>query len=409
MFGDEGKGTTVDYLASFRDVNAVVRFSGGAQTAHNVTTPDGRHHTFAQFGSGTFHGVRTLLTKYMLVNPLNMAREANKLEKLIGYDPFTIAYISENALLTTPLHSATNKQREIARGASRHGSCGQGIGETQYYANNESEAPRVGDLRDLAKLKMKLEAYKAFAENEVGTLSPYAPEIEDLIASYAALISDRPIQIVSDSWILHELTLGYNIFEGSQGVLLDEELGFHPNTTWSTVTTANALQLAKDAGIPKPNVIGATRSYTTRHGAGAFPSEFNDEGWTETYPELHNKMGKFQGGWRGGYLDLELLEYAVRATGGIDILALTHLDYPYQKAVTGYSELAEPIPTDFFDGDREKQEVTTNLLSSDNFKTSAIMVDIKDEAHLIELIENKIGKHPLIKSYGPTCKDKVSE
>ena len=410
LFGDEGKGTTVDYLASINDeVNAVVRFSGGAQTAHNVITPNGNHHTFAQFGSATFQGIRTLLTKYMLVNPLGMAREADKLEKLLGYDPFNIAFISENALLTTPLHSATNKQREIARGASRHGSCGQGIGETQYYANHNFSAPRIGDLKNLALLKTKLETYKVFAENEVGTLAPYAPDIDDLISSYEALLKGRPFNIVNDEWILEELKRGYNIFEGSQGILLDEELGFHPNTTWSTVTTANALQLAEEAGLPKPNVIGVTRSYTTRHGAGAFPSEFSDEEWIKTYPELHNKMGKFQGGWRGGYLDLELLEYAVRATGGIDTLALTHLDYPYQKAVTGYSALTEAIPTDFFEGDRDKQEVITNLLSSDDLKSSAQTINIKDEAHLIELIESKIGKHPLIKSYGPTCKDKVSE
>ena len=406
LFGDEGKGTIVDYLASVNKTNAVVRFSGGSQTAHNVIAPNGRHHTFAQFGSATFQGVRTFLTKYMLVNPFNMAIEADDLEKLIGYDPFTIAYISENALLTTPLHVAANKKREIARGAARHGSCGQGIGETQSYANSTVDAPHISDLKDLSKLYAKLYAYKTFIESQIGEISSLSPSIDNIVESYRLLLEDRPFNIVTDQWILEELQKGYNIFEGSQGVLLDEKKGFHPHTTWSTVTSANALQLAKDAGLPTPNIIGVTRSYMTRHGAGPFPSEFKSDDWESFYPELHNKREEFQGGWRGGYLDLELLEYAVRATGGIDTLALTHLDYAYEKVVTGYTELAERIPSNFFDGNRKKQEVITNLLSSPSFQASAVLESIQSEDHLITLIRNKIGNFPIITSYGPTCEDK---
>jgi adenylosuccinate synthase len=406
LFGDEGKGTIVDYLASVHKTNAVVRFSGGSQTAHNVITPDGRHHTFAQFGSATFQGIRTFLTKHMLVNPFNMALEADDLEKLIGYDPFTIAYISENALLTTPLHVAANKKREIARGAARHGSCGQGIGETQSYANKTLNAPRISDLKDLDLLEVKLHAYEAFIENEIGEISSLAPSISNIIRSYKLLLEDRSFNIVTDDWILLELKKGYNIFEGSQGILLDEKVGFHPHTTWSTVTSANALKLAEDAGLQTPNVIGVTRSYMTRHGAGPFPSEFKSNDWESFYPENHNKREEFQGGWRGGYLDLELLEYAVRATGGIDTLALTHLDYAYEKVVTGYTELTEPIPSDFFNGDRQKQEVITDLLFSSSFQASAILENIQNDDHLIALIRNRVGNVPLITSYGPTCKDK---
>ncbi|MGH3242709.1 MAG: adenylosuccinate synthetase, partial [Spirillospora sp.] len=82
-YGDAGKGTVVDHLCSANPVAAVVRFNGGAQAAHNVVLDNGRHHTFAQFGSGTFTpGVRTHLSRFMLVDPLALAAEADHLRAL---------------------------------------------------------------------------------------------------------------------------------------------------------------------------------------------------------------------------------------------------------------------------------------------------------------------------------------
>ena len=69
-FGDSGKGTTVDHLARREGASAVVRYNGGAQAAHNVVTEEGLHHTFAQFGSGTFAGAKTHLSRCMMINPL---------------------------------------------------------------------------------------------------------------------------------------------------------------------------------------------------------------------------------------------------------------------------------------------------------------------------------------------------
>ena len=75
-YGDAGKGTVVDALCAASRKRAVLRFNGGAQAAHNVVAPDGRHHTFAQFGSGTFAGVPTHLTRFVVVDPLALAAEA---------------------------------------------------------------------------------------------------------------------------------------------------------------------------------------------------------------------------------------------------------------------------------------------------------------------------------------------
>ena len=79
-FGDEGKGTIVDYLTKEKDASLIVKFNGGPQAAHNVHTIDGKHHTFSQFGSGSFHpGVKTYLSKYVSVDPLAMLEEGKVL------------------------------------------------------------------------------------------------------------------------------------------------------------------------------------------------------------------------------------------------------------------------------------------------------------------------------------------
>ena len=75
-YGDEGKGSIVDYLTRIKKAGVVVRYNGGAQAGHNVVTPDRLHHTFSQFGSGTFiPGVKTHLSRFVVLNPLGMMRE----------------------------------------------------------------------------------------------------------------------------------------------------------------------------------------------------------------------------------------------------------------------------------------------------------------------------------------------
>src|ERR1700683_294605 len=170
-FGDEGKGAVTDYLCSQDSADpahAVVRFNGGAQAAHNVVTADGRHHTFAQFGSGSSTpGVRTHLSRFMLVDPLALAAESAHLASVGVGDALGRLSIDRDALLTTPYHRAANRAREKARGQDRHGSCGMGIGETARYAlENPGDAPRAADCsaprtlaRQLARLRDRLAAH----------------------------------------------------------------------------------------------------------------------------------------------------------------------------------------------------------------------------------------------------------
>src|SRR5215212_9182933 len=130
-FGDEGKGSWTDFLARTEPVHTVVRFNGGAQAGHNVVTPDRRHHTFAQLGSGSFvRGVNTHLSRFMLVNPLRLLHEADELRALGVPDALSRLTVDRGAPVTTPFQVAANRLRELARGDARHGSCGMGIGET---------------------------------------------------------------------------------------------------------------------------------------------------------------------------------------------------------------------------------------------------------------------------------------
>ena len=323
-FGDAGKGATVDWLcapATGLDVAAVVRSNGGAQAAHNVVA-DGRAHTFAQFGSGTLSGVRTFLSRHMLVEPIALAREAGQLAWLGIADPLSLIDIDENALLTTPIQVAANRTREQARGADRHGSCGLGIGETAWYALEYPDlAPTVGDCRTPRILRRKLEALAAHYGPLLATGRNRHPGLDELLTLYQEFAA--AVRILSADRLAELATGGRLVFEGAQGVLLDEWRGFHPHTTSSTVEPSGARRLLDEIGCPS-YVLGVTRTYMTRHGEGPLPSA--DPVLEAVLTEAHNRSNGFQGRFRSGHFDPILLRYAIAACGGIDGVAVTHVD-----------------------------------------------------------------------------------
>jgi len=319
-YGDAGKGSVVDWLCRpGGSRRTVVRFNGGAQAGHNVVTPEGRHHTFAQFGSGTFTpGVRTHLSRFMLVDPLALAAEAAHLAAAGVPDALARLTVDRDALLTTPYHRAANQAREQARGQHRHGSCGMGIGETARYAlRYPGDAPRAGDCAAPRTLTRKLALLAERLTSELGPLG--APPLEDLAAAYRAFAAAVPL--TGDGYLARLLRQGPVVFEGAQGVLLDEWRGFHPYTTWSTTTFANAQTLLAEAGQTAVR-LGVVRAYMTRHGPGPFVTEDP----TLDLPEPHNRRGRWQGTFRTGHFDAVAFGYAVEVTGGVDALAVTHVD-----------------------------------------------------------------------------------
>ncbi|SHI87166.1 adenylosuccinate synthase [Nocardiopsis flavescens] len=346
-FGDAGKGVTVDLLCARRRYGAVVRANGGAQAAHNVVAPDGRHHTFSQFGAGTLAPggpVPTHLSRLMVVDPFALAAEGAHLESLGVADPFALVTADARALIATPWHQEANRVRETARGRDRHGSCGMGVGEATAYAlARPGDAPTVGDCLRPAVLRRKLHRLADHLEalcRELGADAGGGPDVEECAAAYGAFA--RRIGIVDEAYLPGLLSRSPVVFEGAQGVLLDEWHGFHPHTTWSTTTTANPLALLAEAGAGARR-IGVVRTYTTRHGAGPLPTE--DPGLAAVLPERHNGTHPWQGAFRTGHLDLAAHRYALAATGGVDSLVVTHADTAAAaggrlRRCTGYTDPA---------------------------------------------------------------------
>ena len=322
-YGDAGKGTVVDWLCANGPVHAVVRFNGGAQAAHNVVTPDGRHHTFAQLGSGSFvPGVRTHLSRFMLVDPLALAAEAAHLATVGVRDALDRLTVDRDALLTTPYHVAAGRARELSRGADRHGTCAMGVGEAMAYAlTSTADAPRVADCASPRLLTAKLTALRDHYADELGALA--GPPVDECVRAYRAF-AER-VELV-DGWFLRSLLhAGDIVFEGAQGVLLDEWHGFHPYTTWSTTTFANAETLLAEAGLAGEAVrLGVVRTYTTRHGPGPMVTE--DPVLTTDLVDQYNPANRWQGTFRVGHFDAVAHRYARDVAGGIDSLAVTHLD-----------------------------------------------------------------------------------
>lgn len=425
-FGDAGKGTIVDYVARRGGYASVVRFNGGGQAAHNVVLPDGRHHTFRQFGSATFvPGIRTHLSRYMLVDPFELIHEANLLKGAGVRDPLKRLSIDENALVVAPYSKNANRVRESRRGNGRHGTCAMGIGETMALSISDPDMViRVGELRDLSVLSRKLVRIRDHVAAEFGD-DPLYQELENTPAANrtGSWYADAPasewanmlheiaghVEITDDKHLWRIARNGNLLFEGSQGVLLDEWRGFHPYTTWSTTTFDNALTLLREAEYEySTEKIGVLRAYHTRHGEGPFPTE--DEMLTKRLPDGHNDDIGPQGVFRNGWFDTVLARYALDVCGGVDSLAITHLDrihdLPHVQVALGYQGVHEKfsrLPVNPLKTDLTLQEGITRLVQS--VTPMYDTVTVRGERYA-DLIASMIGTSVSITSYGQTAADK---
>lgn len=346
-YGDEGKGTTIDWLARRAPTSLVVRYNGGAQAAHNVVAD--RHHTFAQFGSATFVGAPTLLSRHVLVNPISALAEARHLVEIGVAAPFELLFVDANALVTTPFQVAMNRLREMSR-TGRHGTCGMGIGETMQDSLEDAEPLRVGDLRRPSLLREKLERLRAKKLEALRALAtPQSPacDRERAILEEPATIRRcleafelfARLATIDDGTRLDEALRDSRqvLFEGAQGVLLDQDFGFQPHTTWTNITFDNAESLLAEHGFEgRVSRLGILRAYATRHGAGPFVTEHRAMDALSAHD--HNRTGEWQGSFRSGAFDLVTARYALEVVGGVDGLVITNLDR------LALAERAESIP-----------------------------------------------------------------
>ena len=424
-FGDAGKGATVDFLARECGADLVVRYHGGAQAGHNVVTADGRHHTFSQFGAGSFvPGTRTLLGPDFVLHPGGMLLEARRLRELGVSDALARTSLDERALVITPFQQAAARLRELQRYDQPHGTCGVGLGETVRDAlAGQLDLVRARDLADADRLRHKLRSQRArhlarWEQARPGGTGSDRPADDRRAAAELDLLRDagaveRAVDVflrVARQLEIHERrrtrdyleSAGHIIFEGAQGVLLDQDLGFHPHTTWSDCTPRGALRLLD--GLPARIVrLGVLRSYMVRHGPGPFPT--HDPRWDAALPEPHNDDHGWQGAFRRGPLDCVLLRYALQASGGADGLALNCLDQvgPQAAVCERYGtpagvidRLEMPVP-----GDLSALERLGRLLSA---ATPTIRRLPGEE--LIELLERRLQVPVCLTSTGPTAADR---
>lgn len=424
-FGDAGKGSVVDYLVRRHDAHTVVRYNGGAQAGHRVVTPGPtpQEHVFAQFGSGTLAGAATHLTRFMLLDPLAMLAEEAHLAALGIGDAFDRTTIDAQALVLTPFQRAVNRLKELARGGQRHGSCGMGIGETMAdRLAHGDRALLAGDLGNRGLLRAKLSFLRELNLAKARGLDARLAGFEAAQAEWQALADESWIEWLLEVYPafaaraqivpgqhLHAILRrpGAVVFEGAQGVLLDEWGGFHPHTTWSTTTLHNAACLLAEAGYRGAVTrVGITRGYMTRHGAGPLVTE--DAALTGALPDPTNGFGAWQQGFRLGWLDLVLLRYARELVGPLDWLAVTCLDrlaelpgLHFCRRYRCEGDLLErlaPAPG----RDLVYQAGLTSLLA----RCRPVLELAASPAALLDLLADQLQTPVGLVSHGPTADDK---
>lgn len=342
-FGDEGKGMAVAHecgriINVMEQVPMVVRFNGGPQAAHNVRVErDGRilHHVHSQIGSGAMLGARTVLAKGMLVDPLALENEAMAFARLMN-DPIVLSkvYLDRRCPVVIPSHVDVNRTLERMRGDGRHGSTGRGIGVARKCEAHamESGVPVLtfGTLLEQDALTKQIAYWRQTMQDVYGIRFEWSVDdrTEALILHESAVdLLRHLINLVDDSQRLVRDEIdegGCVVFEGSQGMLLDERYGWFPHVTYGDMTPAGATELA---GCPI-RVLGVTRSYQTRHGAGPMPTEYElpgDYDLSCDYDEPDNEWSEWAGGMRTGLLDLKTTARMAREICA-DEIAISCLD-----------------------------------------------------------------------------------
>ena len=324
QWGDEGKGKVVDFLAN--RASAVARYQGGHNAGHTIVV-DGRKTVLHLVPSGVLRPhVQCLIGNGVVVAPDALLKEIARLEES-GISVRERLRISPACPLILPYHVAMDDARERSLGNRKIGTTGRGIGPA-YADKVARRAVRLVDLSDwqgfAAKLSEVMDYYNFMLEQyyEAPVLDP-ARTLGDV-----AELSEAVLAMMDDTGpLLHALReAGENIiFEGAQGALLDVDLGTYPYVT-SSSTTAGGAATGRGFG-PRylDYVLGSTKAYATRVGAGPFPTELFDE----TGERLSTRGAEFGAttgrARRSGWFDAVATRQAVQINS-LSGLCLTKLD-----------------------------------------------------------------------------------
>lgn len=289
-FGDEGKGLVTQKLCKDTENPIVVRFSGGQQAGHTAYQ-GGVRHVFSNFGSGTLVNVPTYWSRFCTFEPIGMVNEYESLVEK-GFKP-TI-YIDEKSPVTTPYEIRLNSRHDESLG---HGTCGLGVGLTWHRQETLLHDITAKDLKHPNILQIKLDILKEKYNIDV--------DLSDFWECVYAINQNPDIQIIDYGDYL--LTQHNPIFESSQGLLLDKDIGFFPHVARTNTGSKNILEIVKPEDIEYYLV---TRAYQTRHGNGPMTNHNYPHNILDN-PEETNVDNTYQGEFRKSILDMDMVLYAI--------------------------------------------------------------------------------------------------
>lgn len=351
QWGDEGKGKIVDVLTERADW--VVRFQGGNNAGHTIVV-DGVKTALSLLPSGILRPhVKCLLGAGVVLNPSVLLSEIDRVRAAgAEINPGRLV-IDRDAHLVLDYHILVDKARELARGPSKIGTTGRGIGPA-YEDRSQRSGIRCADLLTPHRMRERVRAHV----DEKNKLLKHVLESKahvDFDQLWAQLEREAEIlapfvgngsRLIFDALRRNEKV----IFEGAQGVLLDQVHGTYPFVT-SSSTIAGSATIGVGIG-PKmiDSVLGIAKAYCTRVGEGPFPTEMLGELGDEVRKKGH-EFGTVTGrARRCGWFDVVAMKRAIR-TSGIDSIILTKLDVlsglPTLKLGTGYKrgdELVDDLP-----------------------------------------------------------------
>jgi adenylosuccinate synthase len=323
QWGDEGKGKATDYLADHMDF--VVRYQGGNNAGHTIIA-EGHELKLHLVPSGILYPhITSVIADGVVVDPRVLLEEMDTLSGL-GLDVSRLR-VSNNAHMIMPYHLELEKVTERFLGKNALGTTKRGIGPA-YGDKAARIGLRIQDLFDEAILREKLDVVlkeKNLVLTKVYNRLPLTAEriVEDYLG-YAERL--RP-HVADTAKLLHEgLREGRNVLlEGAQGTLLDLDKGTYPFVTSSNPVAGYALASAGIGPREVDRVIGVTKAYVTRVGAGPFPTEDLGPGG-DRMGERGHEFGTTTGRKRRcGWFDAVILRYAARVNG-LTELFLTKLD-----------------------------------------------------------------------------------
>ena len=322
QWGDEGKGKIVDVLAPQYDM--IARFQGGPNAGHTLVI-GGKKMVLHTIPSGIFHERPVnLIGNGVVINPVTLQAEINQLEA-IGINVKKSLFISKKASLILPTHKILDAASEASKGGAKIGSTLRGIGPT-YMDKTGRNGIRVGDI-----LNPNFQSiYQKLKEKHLHLLSLYNHEFnidEDEKTFFESIEFLKGLQLVNGEYFINEyLQNGKRILaEGAQGCMLDIDFGTYPYVTSSNTVTASACNGLGISPSKIADVIGITKAYCTRVGAGPFTTELEDE-VGEKLRKNGNEFGATTGRPRRcGWIDLPALKYTAMITG-LTKLVITKID-----------------------------------------------------------------------------------